>query len=524
MKKQCLRMLSILLLFCMLPFPGIAENVGEILNIGMLLTRTMGIYPLNPAERDIISVYSLVYESLVTIDDNGVPQPLLAENWVESDGGATWTFTLRENIMFSDGTPLLASDVVASCQYILNMAKNRDLPELSRGFYQNMRYLVASIRATDERTVVVKGERSYFGLLYSMTFPIVPAAQVEMHSPVGTGPYLITAFQPEYSRMMLAVNPGWWQAEPQVKDIGITFYRNNKEMINAYEFGQVDTVFTRSVAAAQYKSGISSLSIPYSTRQMETLIMNHREFPLESQKIRLALRYAINTQVISQNAYMGMTSSTNTPIPPDSWLYHDQESAFVFNPARAAELLAEEGWADTDNDGILDKAIVVNGENVKRNLQLRLFVYEDPENDVRFETASLIIEMLRTLKIGVSFNSVTYEQQLERLEAGSFDLALCSFQMDVVPDVGFFLMQGNQQNYGRYNSNEMTSLINTLRTNEDRNDFAYTTQAIQQQFEADVPFICLFYRAGAILTRKMFTTVRSIREFELLRGIEAFGR
>ena len=70
----------------------------------------------------------------------------------------------------------------------------------------------------------------------------------------------------------------------------------------------------------------------------------------------------------------------------------------------------------------------------------------------------------------------------------------------------------------------MTSLFNTLRTNQNREDYAYTMQSIQKQFTNDVPFICLFYRTGAILTRKMFTTVRSIREFELLRGIEAFGR
>ena len=48
--------------------------------------------------------------------------------------------------------------------------------------------------------------------------------------------------------------------------------------------------------------------------------------------------------------------------------------------------------------------------------------------------------------------------------------------------------------------------------------------AIQQQFANDVPLICLFYRTGSVLTRKMYTTVRNIREFELLRGIEAFGR
>ena len=70
----------------------------------------------------------------------------------------------------------------------------------------------------------------------------------------------------------------------------------------------------------------------------------------------------------------------------------------------------------------------------------------------------------------------------------------------------------------------MTQLIDELREKEDQTGFAYTSQAIQQQFTQDVPFISLFYRAGAILTRKMFTTVRSIREFELLRGIEAFGR
>jgi ABC-type transport system substrate-binding protein len=96
--------------------------------------------------------------------------------------------------------------------------------------------------------------------------------------------------------------------------------------------------------------------------------------------------------------------------------------------------------------------------------------------------------------------------------------------MDVVPDYGFFLRKGNGQNYCRYSSADMTSLIDSLRTQEDQNDFAYTTGVIQQLFANDAPFICLFYRSGAILTRKVFTTVRSIREFELLRGIQDFGR
>ena len=110
------------------------------------------------------------------------------------------------------------------------------------------------------------------------------------------------------------------------------------------------------------------------------------------------------------------------------------------------------------------------------------------------------------------------------LKAGSYDMFLCAFQMDVVPDYGFMLTTGNTHNFNRYSSKAMDDLMLDLREREDQAGFAYASQAVQQQFTQDVPFIALFYRAGAILTRKMYTTVRSIREFELLRGIEAFGR
>ena len=512
-KRLCCLVLALMLL----PAAALGESVGDKLVVGIVSTRTVEIRPLLPLERSVVSVYDVVYESLVTIDDNGLPQPLLAENWMESGGGKTWTFTLRDNIMFSDGTPLTAQDVVASCQFLLDRANNKELTD--NGFYQNINYLVNSISATDDKTVVVKAARSYYGLLYAMTFPVVPASQVDMPNPLGTGPYVIKEFQPA-TFIWLAANEKWWQTQPQVREIMAMCYGNNKDMITAFEYGRVDAAFTRSVAAAQYKSGINSLSVSYSTRQLECLLMNHGSFPLDSLKVRQAIQYAINKNLISQNVYMGMTVDADTPIPSDSWLYYDQESTFVYNPDKASELLAEEGWVDMDNDGILDKVV---GEGVK-HLVLQLFVYEDPENDVRYETANMIEDMLAAVKIDAQVTEMTYDAEKGKLEAGAFDLALCSFQMDEVPDAGFFLRKGNKQNYCRYVSSEMTSLIDTLRTNQDQADFAYTSQAIQQLFANDLPFMCLFYRSGAILTRKMYTTVRSIREFELLRGIEAFGR
>lgn len=513
------RILSLLLVctLALAPFSAIAENVDDSLIVGIYSTRTTEIRPLNPLERDIISIYGMVYESLVTVDDNGLPQPMLAENWTETGNGKTWTFTLRENVTFSDGTPLTAADVVATCKYLLTMASSEDASQ--RGFYQTLKYMISDISATDDRTVVIKAGRAYYGMLYALTFPIVPAAQVDLPNPVGTGPYIVSAFEPA-NYVWLKVNEHWWQTKPQVQEIMVSLFSNNKDLITAYEYGRVDTAFTRSVAASQYKSGINTLSIPYNTRQLETLLLNHEEFPLGSLNIRKAIRAAIDTKLISKNVYMGMTVDADTPISSASWLYYDEENQYQYNIELARQLLAEEGWSDTDDDGVLDKVIDAG----KKNFYLRLIVCEDPINDVRFETANMIADMLEPLKIIVKIEALTYDKMLEKLKAGSFDLALASFQMDVSPDAGFMLMKGNDGNYCRYVSSEMTSLFNTLRANDKREDYAYTMQAIQRQFTNDVPFICLFYRAGAILTRKMYTTVRDIREFELLRGIEAFGR
>ena len=205
------RLICLILCLALLPSFSLAQSVEDSLIIGMVSTRTTQVTPLIPQERDIMSLYALMYESLVTIDDNGLPQPLLCESWTETGGGKTWTFKLRENITFSDGTPLTANDVAECGNFILSLSKD-ELAE-DNGFYANIRYMVSSFKARDEHTVEVKAARPYYGLLYSMTFPVVPASQIYSANPVGTGPYLMTGFEAG-SHMLLNANPKWWQMQP----------------------------------------------------------------------------------------------------------------------------------------------------------------------------------------------------------------------------------------------------------------------------------------------------------------------
>ena len=120
--------------------------------------------------------------------------------------------------------------------------------------------------------------------------------------------------------------------------------------------------------------------------------------------------------------------------------------------------------------------------------------------------------------------TLTYSDAKARLKAGNFDLALAAFNMDTAPDPGFLLISGNTGNYMRYNNKEMDKLFTTLRSNAclDKNAYAGTLQQIQTLFWQDCPFVCLYYRNGSILTRKMFTDARDVREPEILRGVESF--
>lgn len=512
--------ISLILCLCLTAAPILsdASNVNDSLVIAIQLTKTPLVRPLEANERDILSIYNLVYESLVTIDDNYLPQPCLCTSWEQSSNGKTWTFHLREDVTFSDGTPLTARDVVATAQAIL--ARANDESTVSKGFYANLRYFVSSISASDSYTVVVRAERSYYGLLYAMTFPILPEDRVNADDPPGTGPYVIDVFRPT-EFINLKVNTNWWKNLPQVKTISFQVCTTPKEVIESYDYARVDAAFTRSIAASQYRSGVNAFAMDYRTRQLDVLLMNQSADRLKSLNVRKAIRYAIDVDRIAKNIYMGMVERTDTPAIPGTWLYNDDLSSyFVKNVDEARRLLEADGWGDSNEDGVLDR---LNDEGKLVSLNMNLYVYEEPEDNVRIETANFIKEELAVVGINVSITTMTFTGIQEKLSAGAFNLALVSYSMDVVPDYGFMLMSGNTGNYGRYHSSAITDLWKNMRKSATTMaEYQQGLMDIQRIFAEDCPFICMFYRKGVVLTRLMYTTVRDVREYELLRGIQSF--
>ncbi len=496
-----------------------ASEIHDSIDIAVQSSKTLQVRPFEPQEYDILSAYHVVYDSLVSLDDNYLPQPCLAESWEESSSGKYWTFHLREDVRFSSNEPLTARDVVASANYILNKARDNEIAD--HGFYKNLNLFVDTVTAKDDYTVVVKAKRPYYGLLYQMTFPVVPEAYVAEANPPGSGPYIITEFHAG-DKMWLSANQNWWQTQPQIKEISLVFKNTPTAVVESYEFAQVDACFTRSVAGAQHKTSDKSLSISYRTNQLECLYMNNnaRELTLE---VRQAIRSLIDKSKIISTAYMGLAVPTNFPFYPGTWMYNSGlDTSFAHDVNEARRLLTEAGWEDSDENGVLDR---INGNGELENLHLRFYYYEEPDNDVRGEAANMISAALAEVGIECKITAMSMSQLQKKLSDGSFDLALIAFAMDVTPDPGFMLMSENVKagNYNRYKNSRMDELFKDLRKETTQEGYRQKLMEIQYLFHNDCPFVCLYWRTGNIISKYMYSTSRDVREYELLRGIESFS-
>ena len=496
-------------------FPAaLAASMDDNLTLAMISVKTDRLNPLDPQEREFQSLTALLYEGLFSIDDDYRPVPCLAKSCAPDKSGKVWVVTLRDDARFWDGTPLTAYDVAATINEILRLAED------GKGQYAQIKYIISGASANDAASLRITVTRPYYGVYYALTFPVLPESQVQADNPQGTGPYLPDSFSPG-AYLYLSPNPNWWGETPASCTISVLFEATNRELIEDYEFNTVDAAITRSASAGQYRTGLTNLNIPYRTRQLETLLMNARtaSFPLDDIRVRKAIRYAIDADAIANTVYSGTAVRTDTPIPYGTWMYQDTEGAYEYNPEKAKQLLAEAGWGDDDEDGVLD--MVVDGK--PRRLHLRLWTYEEQDNTVREQAASMFTAMLKEVGIETEQKTLSFATVQERLNARNFDLVLAAFQMDVVPDPGFLLMSGNTCNYGNYKSSKMDELFKQFRTATDPTNFENLLHKIQEQYAEDCPFICLYYRCGALLTRKAFTTARDIREPEILRGIESIG-
>lgn len=458
-------------------------------------------------ERDLIAVNQLVFESVVTLDDEQKPSPMLADNWTHE--GNTWTFTLRSGITFHNGAALTADDVVAS--YLQFVAMGDSNPYASR-----LKLFIEDMQAVDDRTLSVSAKYSGYMTLYAMTFPVVQSATLNDELPRGTGPFWYVRYDVD-SALRIEANPLWWKKQATLGSITFRRYAETADALEALQTGEIEMLSTRSASAALSRRLANLTSMDYGTATYEMLVPNLSEGALTADvNVRKAIMYAIDRASLASGAYLDMAIQSEVPVLPGTWLYESQSAVYYYSPERALQYLYDSGWRDLTGDTFMNK---LNGIQLQE-LELTIITYNEPTTTIRANAVEMIADYLETVGIRTHVEVLERKEVSSRLKKGDYDLALIGVNLSEVPVLQPMLATGGSLNYNGYSDSAMDDMISLTAKAEDAAALKQVYSQIQLTVADELPVMGLLFRTGTVLSTRSLGGLTGIRAMNPFRGME----
>jgi peptide/nickel transport system substrate-binding protein len=300
-----------------------------------------------------------IHDRLVSRDYNFSYQPGLAERWEVSEDGLTWTFFLRKDVKFHDGSALTAEDVKWTIDTILN-------PDTGSPFMADMA-AVKEVRTIDDHTVEMTLNYPFPNLLFNLSNTaagIHPANAYEKYGEdygkktvIGTGPYKLDEWIPG-DKLVLVKNeeykwgPEWMsnRGPALIDQIVLKVVPDETSRIMELEVGGIDILRNVPEIQVEKLEGNSDIIVHKEpATKLGYLACATDKEPFNDVRVRRALNHALNKDEIIQFVFKGIGETAYGYLPPalsDEYLEESKELAYEYDPEKAKSLLAEAGYPD----------------------------------------------------------------------------------------------------------------------------------------------------------------------------------
>jgi len=384
---------------------------------------------LNDGNVDIW-VLSNIYDTLIlpTADGQGL-QPGLATDWSVADDGLSVTLNLRDNIKFSDGSPITVDDV----KWSLERAATPD-----NGIWQ---FLVASIDHVEtqgDKTVVVRLKQPDPAILSALTVfntAIMPQklfeaaagetdaqkAQAFAEHPVGSGPFMFQSWQ-KGSDMKLVKNPYYWdkgedgQPLPYLDGIDFQIIPDDATRILKLQSGELqgaEFIPYARVTELKNDSNVNMELFPSTRVEYVTLNvrpqLNGQDNPLSNEQFRQALNYATNKQAIIQIVTHGVGTEMTSYMSKATPLHTGDTPLYAYDLAKAKQLMEQSGIAS--------------------GTELTLLTLAGNQDEVGIATA--LQQMWQAIGVKLNIQQVDNASRTEQYRAGTFQMRLAGWTDDI---------------------------------------------------------------------------------------------
>ena len=314
-----------------------------------------------------------IYDTLINYDKNGNFVGDVAQSWELSPDGNTWTFHIRHDIKFSDGTPLTAKDVKFSVdRFSSGNSTNPWSPYLNRNYVSTSTpddYTFVYVTQHPEPTLAAVFVATW--ILPMDYFTKVGVTEFNK-KPVGSGPWIMTDHVPETS-ISFTANLNYWNGVPAFKNLVIQQVPEEATRLAMYKNGSIDIALQistdRLVEMQKAGSQVRNVGLPneYTIVWPGTWI---NKGPTSDIRVRQAMSYALNRQEICDTYFQG----TATPggrwfLAPGSWGWEDSWKPDAYDPTLAKQLLQEAGYPDAFSTPTINFYVTATQEDFAQVLQ-----------------------------------------------------------------------------------------------------------------------------------------------------------
>ena len=457
-------------------------------------------------------------DELLTYNENGEIEYRAAESYEVNDDSTVWTFHLREDALWSDGTPVTSADFMNTITRALDPASgsgyaNYLFPiENAEAIYNGEADVDSlGVETPDEHTLIFRLAEPCVYFLDLLRLPVYTPSCSEYADSVDSGwdrdpetslsngPFCLAEYVPD-QYFVLEKNENYWNADAVKLDtITYRFFDDTQSMANAYEAGEADVATSLSSTVMEAYEGTDDLFV---TDQIATryIYMNLNVEPLNDVRVREAINLAINREELCQivgsdtepayNLVAKYMKDKNT----GEYFVDEADQPFEEDVAKAQELLAEAGYP--------------NGEGFPE------LTYNYPTLEMDSDTAQVIQEQLKeNLNITINLEAQELQANYSTRYAGDFDLCRMNWTADFADPYTYLsmLLSNSTYNCSGINDTEYDSIVAASNSESDpakRSELLHQAEqlAVGEQFY----IIPLFAMKSVNLVNPDITGIRQI--------------
>ena len=375
-----------------------------------------------------MNIFDRLFEVEVKADGSTEIVGSLCESYTVSDDGMTYTFKLKDGVVFSNGSGLEASDVQYTFERLLTAGGvNDDVPlevlgaeELKSGAADTL----AGFKVTSDVDFSITLAAPNAGFIAELTGPAMSIVDRETmgtvknfgiacEDTIGTGPYKITEWVVN-DHYTLEYNDKYWGEEPSVKKMIVSIIPDASTQNLMYQNGELDILdleyLDSAIVESTYKTAYADRIISGSRVGLTYLAMNANHKYLSDVNVRKAVQMAVDVDTIVASVYAGDAIVENGIIPTGVWGHNDSLQRPAYSAENAKKLLADAGYAE----GEVSFTLAMDSSS-SSNTQL---VYQ------------LVQQQLKDAGIMVEIKPYDESSWLDLRKSGEMDAFIANWTMD----------------------------------------------------------------------------------------------